>query len=136
MDVVVRASTSQTVDLGFIPLVESYQKSKKNSIHSFPAWRSAFRGVVENRPAGSLDVFLGKHSTERPHVYVEDRWPRHLENGNSQASENISSKRPRYNSLSRKWRINMSQKIFAIGGSTKFLFQATSKQKVLTLLVC
>ena len=42
--VVVRASASQSVDLGFIPLAESFQKTLKNGIHSFPAWRSAFRG--------------------------------------------------------------------------------------------
>ena len=42
--VVVRASALHSVDLGFIPLVESYQKTLKNAIHSFPAWRSAFRG--------------------------------------------------------------------------------------------
>ena len=42
--VVVRASASQSVDQGFIHLVESYQKTLKNGIHSFPAWRSAFRG--------------------------------------------------------------------------------------------
>ena len=40
--VVVRASASQSVELGFIPLVESYQKNLKNGICSFPAWRSAF----------------------------------------------------------------------------------------------
>ena len=40
----VRASTSQSVDLGFIPLVESYQKTFKNGIYSFPGWRSAFMG--------------------------------------------------------------------------------------------
>ena len=40
---VVRASASQSVDLGFIPFVESYQKTK-NDIHSFSTWRSAFRG--------------------------------------------------------------------------------------------
>ena len=39
--VVVRASALQSVDLGFIPLVESYQKTLKNGIRSFPAWRSA-----------------------------------------------------------------------------------------------
>ena len=39
--VVVRASASQSVDLGFNSHVESYQKSLKNSIHSFLAWRSA-----------------------------------------------------------------------------------------------
>ena len=43
-DVVVRASASQSVDLGFIPLVESYQKTLKNGIYSFPAWRSACMG--------------------------------------------------------------------------------------------
>ena len=41
--VVVRAPALQSVDLGFIPLVESYQKTLKNGIRSFPAWRSAFR---------------------------------------------------------------------------------------------
>ena len=35
--VVVRAFASQSVDLGFNPLVESYQKLLKNGIHSFPA---------------------------------------------------------------------------------------------------
>ena len=42
--VVVRASASQSVDLGFISIVESYQKTLKNGIHSFPAWRSAHKG--------------------------------------------------------------------------------------------
>ena len=42
--VVVRASASQSVDLGFIPLVESHQKTLKNGIYSFSAWRSAFMG--------------------------------------------------------------------------------------------
>ena len=40
----VRAFASQSVDLGFIPLVGSYQKTLKNGIYSFPAWRSAFMG--------------------------------------------------------------------------------------------
>ena len=42
--IVVRASASQSVDLGFDFLVESYQKTLKNGIHSFPAWRSLIRG--------------------------------------------------------------------------------------------
>ena len=42
--VVVRASASQSVDLGFISLVESYQNTLKNGIHSFPAGRSANKG--------------------------------------------------------------------------------------------
>ena len=57
--VVVRASASQSVDLGFNPLVESYQQTLKNGIHSFllGAWHL---GVVENKFAGSLAVSLGK----------------------------------------------------------------------------
>ena len=39
----VRASALQSVDLRFIPLVESYGKTLKNGIYSFSAWRSAFR---------------------------------------------------------------------------------------------
>ena len=42
--VVVRASILQLVDLGFISIVESYQKTFKNGIYSFPAWHSAFIG--------------------------------------------------------------------------------------------
>ena len=56
----VRASASQSVDLGFISLVESYQKTLKNGIHSFPAWRLANRDSVENKPASLLVVSLGK----------------------------------------------------------------------------
>ena len=40
----VRASALKSVDLGFIPLVESYPKTLKNGIRSFSAWRSAFMG--------------------------------------------------------------------------------------------
>ena len=45
-DLVVRASAAQSVDLGFIPIVESYQKTLKNGIYSFPAWRSAQKGIA------------------------------------------------------------------------------------------
>ena len=57
---VVRASASQSVDLEFISQVESYQKTLKDGIHSFPAWRSAHRNSVENKPASLLVVSLGK----------------------------------------------------------------------------
>ena len=66
--------------------------------------------VVENKPANSLVVSLGKALNGTPRLYVEDRWPRHLGNGNSQASADIPSKILRYNSLSREWRINMNTK--------------------------
>ena len=42
--VVVRAPASQSVDLGFNPLAESYQKTLKNGIQNFPAWLSTFKG--------------------------------------------------------------------------------------------
>ena len=58
--VVVRASASQSVDLGFIPLVESYQKTLKNGIYSFPVGARHLWEVVENKPASSLVVSLGK----------------------------------------------------------------------------
>ena len=59
--VLVRGSASQSVDLGFISLVESHQKTLKNGIHSFPAWRSAYkRDSVESKPASLLVLSLGK----------------------------------------------------------------------------
>ena len=66
--------------------------------------------VVENKPASSLVVSLGKALNGTPHLYVEDRWPINLEKGNSQASADIPSKVKRYNSLSGEWRINMANK--------------------------
>ena len=62
----VRASASQSVDLGFISQVESYQTTLKNDIHSFPAWRSANRNSVENKPASLLVVSLGKTLSGMP----------------------------------------------------------------------
>ena len=56
----VKASASQSVDLGFIPLVESYQKTLKTGIYSFPAWRSPFWEVVKSKPESSLVLSLGK----------------------------------------------------------------------------
>ena len=90
--VVVRASASKSVDQMFIPLVESCHKTLKNGIRSFPAWRSAFREVVENKPASSLVVSLGKALNGTSQFYVEDRWPINLEKGNSQASAEFPSK--------------------------------------------
>ena len=42
--IVVKASALQSVDLGFILLVEPYQRTLKNGIYSFPAWHSTFMG--------------------------------------------------------------------------------------------
>ena len=48
--------------------------------------------VMENKPASSLVVSLGKALNGTPHIYVEDRCPRYLGNGNSEASADIPSK--------------------------------------------
>ena len=58
--VAIKALPSQSVHPGFISQVESYQKTLKNVIHSFPAWCSALRDNVENKPASLFVVFLGK----------------------------------------------------------------------------
>ena len=57
--VVVRASASQLVDLGFIPLVESYHKTLKNGIHSFHAWRLAFKGCCGEQASKLACCVLG-----------------------------------------------------------------------------
>ena len=44
--IIIRASASQSVDLGFISIVKLYLKTLKNIIHSFPAWRSAQKRIV------------------------------------------------------------------------------------------
>ena len=71
--VVVRPSASQSVDLGFIPLVESYRKTLKMvSTASLLGARHLWK-VVENKPASSLVVSLGKALNGTPHLYVDDR---------------------------------------------------------------
>ena len=56
----VGVSASQSIDLGFIFQIESYQKTLKTGIHSFAAWRSAKRNGVDNKRASFLVVSLGK----------------------------------------------------------------------------
>ena len=71
----VRASVSLSVDLRFIPLVESYQKNLKNGIYSFLAERSAFKGRLWRT---SLQVCLlcplVRHLMVRPNLHIQDRW--------------------------------------------------------------
>ena len=77
--VVVRVSTLQAVDLGFILLVESYQKTLRNGIHSFFAWHLAFRGGCGEQPGKFAGCVLGQvngtppNLMGRPHLYVKDR---------------------------------------------------------------
>ena len=55
-----RASASQLVDLGFIPLVESYQKTLKNGIAASLLGARHLGEIVKNKLASSLVVSLGK----------------------------------------------------------------------------
>ena len=48
--------------------------------------------VVENKPTSSLVVSLGKALYGTQLLYVEDSWPKHLGNGNSQVSADVPSK--------------------------------------------
>ena len=70
--VVVRASASKSVDLGFIPLVESHQKTLKMASTASLLDARHLGEVVENKPASSLVVSLGKALNGTPHLYVED----------------------------------------------------------------
>ena len=70
---VVRASASQSVDLGFIPLSSHTQRLLKMvSIASLLGARHLWE-VVESKPASSLIVSLGKALNGTPHLYVADR---------------------------------------------------------------
>ena len=71
----VRASTSQSVDLGFMPLVESYQKTLKMVFTAFLLGAQQLGKVAENKPASSLVVSLGKTLNGTPPPLCGDRWP-------------------------------------------------------------
>ena len=59
--VVVRASASQSVDLGFISLVESYLKTLKKMVFTASLLGAQqIRDSVENKPASLLVVSLGR----------------------------------------------------------------------------
>ena len=58
--VVVRMSASQSVDLGFISQVESYQKTLKMVFTASLLGAQQNRDSVENKPASLLVVSLGK----------------------------------------------------------------------------
>ena len=58
---------SHSVNLGFIPQVESYQNTLKNGIHSFPAWHSVFKGCcVEQTDKFARSVLRQGTSREVP----------------------------------------------------------------------
>ena len=55
-----RASDSQSVDLGFISPSRVIPKTLTNGIHSFPAGALHKNNSVENKPSSLLIVCLGK----------------------------------------------------------------------------
>ena len=67
----VRASDSQSVDLGFNQLVESYQKTLKNGIPASLLGARHLGEVVKNKPASSLVVSLGKALNGTPPLLCE-----------------------------------------------------------------
>ena len=101
--VVVRASASQSVDMGFISQVESYQKTFKNGIHSFPAWRSAYkRDSVENKPASLLVVSLGKALNGMPPSFTwqtDSGAKQSTRRGGPSLTEDMQTERERYRSV-------------------------------------
>ena len=85
----VRASVSQLVDLGFIPQVESYQKTLKMVFTaSLLGAQHKKRDSVEDKPASVLVMSLGKALTGRLHFYVADRWPTRTSPGYNSAVTN------------------------------------------------
>ena len=72
-DIVIKVSALQSIDMRFICFVESYQKTLKNGLYSFPAGINHKRNIAENKSASLLVVSLGRHLTEYLHLYVENR---------------------------------------------------------------
>ena len=72
--VVVRASASQSEDLGFIFQVESYQKILKMVFTAFLLGAQQNRDSLENKPASFLLCPWAKDLRECLYLYVADRW--------------------------------------------------------------
>ena len=53
-----------------------------------------FGKVVENKPASSLVVSLGKALNGTPHLYVEDRWP--IKTSKKETPKRVQTYRPKY----------------------------------------
>ena len=56
--VVIRASALRSIDAGFIFQVESYQKSLKNDIQSFPTWRASLLVVSLGKTLNAIPPSL------------------------------------------------------------------------------
>ena len=88
----IRASAKQSIELGFNSLVEQYQKTLQMVSAAYLLGARHLGEVVENKPESSLVVSLGKALNGMLHLYVEDRYPRHFGNGNSQSNADVPPK--------------------------------------------
>ena len=88
----VRASALQSIDLGSIPLSSHTKRLLKMVSTASLLGARHLKEVVENKPASSLVVSLGKALNGTPRLYVEDRWPRHHRNANSLESADVPFK--------------------------------------------
>ena len=80
-EMVVGASASQLVDLGFIPEVESYQKTLKNGIYSLLGAQHKKRIVWKTSRQACLLCPRARHLMRRLHLNVADRWPTRTSSG-------------------------------------------------------
>ena len=100
----VRASALQSVNLGLILLVESYQKTLKNGtgIYSFPAWRLAFMGCCGEQAC--LLCSWARHLTGRTTFVWKTGDPKKA------TPKRLQTFCPKHSdtSLSRKWRTNIA----------------------------
>ena len=92
---VVRASASQSVDLGFNSLVESFQKTLKMVSTASLLGAQHLGEVVENRPASSLVVSLGKALNGTPPTFI---WKTGSpDTAETATPERVRTSRPKYN---------------------------------------
>ena len=76
-DLCFRASTLQSVDLGCIPQVESYQKTLKKMVFTASLLGAQHKKGIVCRTSRQACLLCSwaKHSTGRLHLYVADRGP-------------------------------------------------------------
>ena len=72
--VVFRASTSQSVDLGFLSQVKLHQKILKNVFTAFLLGAQHKMNSVENKPASFFVVSQGKTLMGCLYLYTTGRW--------------------------------------------------------------
>ena len=95
--VVVRASASQSVDLGFIPQVELYQKTLKMVFTTSLLGAQHKKGIVwrTSRQACLLCPWA-RHLAGRLHLYVADRWSTRTSPGYNYEVANPACRRRRF----------------------------------------